>query len=193
MNNFVESDHPRDNAGKFTSGGTGEPKMEKDNDIMAGKGENEQMGIRVYNPTITKKITGEEWAEIEEYSKLLGEEFKGFKGQDAIDKLITEKRGHIKGAFHRDEIGEIDLIWGDNKFGVQHIIKQREKQGVNANEFLGNISDIINKGKVIQNSIRHNFEISYNHKTAVISPTLRGNEINYLLTAFMNYETKSTP
>ena len=57
--------------------------------------------------------------------KLYGEEFKGYKGQAAIDKLLKEQRGHVKGAFHRDDIGDIDLVWGSDTAGLQHIIKQR--------------------------------------------------------------------
>ena len=68
--------------------------------------------------------------------ELLGEEFKGVKGQEAIDKLVLEKKGHVKGAFHREDIGDIDLLWGSDSFGLRHIIKQREDQGINSQEFL---------------------------------------------------------
>lgn len=42
-----------------------------------------------------------------------GEEFKGVKGKEAIKKVIAEKRGHVKDAFTRKDIGGIDLVWGD--------------------------------------------------------------------------------
>jgi hypothetical protein len=59
-------------------------------------------------------------------NEFFGEEFKGIKGKDAINKLLKEKRGHVPDAFIREDIGGITLVWGNNKAGLQHIIKHRE-------------------------------------------------------------------
>jgi hypothetical protein len=140
----------------------------------------------VRNPTISKKITDEEWAEIKEYKKLLGEEFKGYKGQAAIDKLMKEKRGHIKGAFHRDEIGDIDLLWGDNDFGLQHIINKRNKQGKDPDNIISNIDNILENGIVSKdNKFNNNFIVTDRAKNRVIiSQELRGRLIVYVVTAY---------
>ena len=56
-----------------------------------------------------------------------GEEFKGVKGKAAVDRLMKEKRGHVKGAFTRKDIGDIDLVWGNEGMGLAHIIKRRKE------------------------------------------------------------------
>jgi hypothetical protein len=59
----------------------------------------------------------------QEFQKFLGVEFKGYKGQNAVNKLQQEKRGYIVKAFYRNDIGDIALIWGDDKAGLAHILK----------------------------------------------------------------------
>ena len=124
-----------------------------------------------------------------ELSDLLGEEFKGVKGQEAIDKLLQEKRGHVKGAFHRDDIGDIDLLWGDDHVGLQHIIVQREKekQG-HAQEVLSNLSEAIENATYKKRNDRGNFEYSYKKDgleyKIIIAPEWHNEKITYLLTAF---------
>ena len=34
----------------------------------------------------------------------------------------------MPGAFHRDDIGDIDLVWGNKHYGLKHIEKQRNKK-----------------------------------------------------------------
>ncbi|HEB7555869.1 TPA: hypothetical protein RZH79_001044, partial [Campylobacter coli] len=56
-------------------------------------------------------------------------------GKSALQKLLIEKQGQVAGAFHRKDLGDIDLVWGDGNFGLSHIINRREedfiKQGLN--------------------------------------------------------------
>lgn len=58
--------------------------------------------------------------EYQTLKKLLGKEFTGVKGQKAVEKLLQEKQGHVKGAFTRQDIGDIDLVWGNEKQGLCH-------------------------------------------------------------------------
>ncbi|MCD8265629.1 MAG: hypothetical protein LUC33_00600, partial [Prevotellaceae bacterium] len=56
------------------------------------------------------------------------DQFKG-KPKEAFDFLLKKRGGHLKGVFHRDEIGDIDLIWGDAPSddrgkGLAHIIRK---------------------------------------------------------------------
>lgn len=120
----------------------------------------------------------------EEIEKLYGEEFKGYKGQAAIDKLMKEQRGHVKGAFHRDDMGDIDLLWGNDYLGLQHIIKHREEQGINAQQFLSDIAEVVEKGVFLKRGNNGTFEFWYQGKSVVISPEYHGNKVTYLLTAF---------
>ncbi len=71
--------------------------------------------------------------------EFFGEEFAGVKGSDAIEKLLKEKRGHVKNAFTRPEIGGIDLVWGDENGGLLHTIMRRDKMLRNGT---GNISGL---------------------------------------------------
>ena len=120
----------------------------------------------------------------EDITELLGEEFKGVKGQQAVDKLMQEKRGHVKGAFHREDIGDIDLIWGGDTCGLQHILSRREEQGINAREFVQDLAEVVEKGQYRRRNDRGNFEFLHGRKMAVISPELRGNKLTFLVTAF---------
>jgi hypothetical protein len=120
----------------------------------------------------------------QDITKLLGPEYTGYKGQAAIEKLLKEKQGHVKGAFRREDIGEIDLIWGDDTAGLQHIIKQRETQNIDTKQFFNDLTEVVEKGKMLGKNSRGNFEILYNGKEAVVSPELQGNKITFLVTAF---------
>lgn len=118
-------------------------------------------------------------------AKVLGEEYTGIKGQAAIKKILKEKKGHVKDAFTRSDIGGITLIWGDDSVGLQHLIKSREKQGItNIEKFLSNLTDVIENGEVVQINDKGRFEILKDGKMAIIAPSLRDGKITYLLTAF---------
>ncbi len=165
---FKEDEHPRDNDGNFTESGGNKNGYDSRDDLG-----------NVRN-AIEQKSFGE----------LLGQEFKGFKGQSAIDKLMLEKKGHIKGAFYRDDIGNIDLLWGNDAIGLQHIIKQREAQGINILEFVGDLANVIENGRFRKTNSRGNFEIMYNGKIAVVAPEFKGDKITFLLTAFKTHSKK---
>lgn len=85
-------------------------------------------------------------------------EFKG-DGLGAINKLLETKKGFVAGAFYKEGLGDIDLVWGNKDYGLEHILKRREKQAQNqglneqqAKEYALNIvktiPEAIEKGKV---------------------------------------------
>ncbi|KAA8711154.1 PBECR2 nuclease fold domain-containing protein [Helicobacter canis] len=53
------------------------------------------------------------------------------KNKGAIETLLVAKMGHIQGAFHRKELGDIDLVWGDSSKGLEHIIERRMQDFIN--------------------------------------------------------------
>ncbi|BAW77874.1 ftsH protease regulator HflK [Helicobacter pylori] len=57
-------------------------------------------------------------------------EFKG-DGLGAINKLLETKKGFVAGAFYKEGLGDIDLVWGNKDYGLEHILKRREKQAQN--------------------------------------------------------------
>jgi len=117
-------------------------------------------------------------------STILGREYVGYKGQNAIDKLLQEKQGHIKGAFKRDDIGEIDLLWGNDELGLQHIISRREEQGIDVSDFISDIAEVVEKGNFERKNERGRFEFQLGRKIVIISPEIKGNKLTFLLTAY---------
>ncbi|WP_166739660.1 hypothetical protein [Campylobacter sp. US33a] len=73
-------------------------------------------------------------------------------GTRAIKKLMLEKQGQVAGAFHRKDLGDIDLVWGDGNFGLSHIINKRSKQWNNekAIKFISHLDENINNGKLVE-------------------------------------------
>ncbi|MFB1293853.1 DUF3519 domain-containing protein, partial [Helicobacter pylori] len=57
-------------------------------------------------------------------------EFKG-DGLGAINKLLETKKGFVAGAFYKEGLGDIDLVWGtpktkdSNGYGLVHILERR--------------------------------------------------------------------
>jgi hypothetical protein len=125
-------------------------------------------------------------------SNLLGIEYHGYKGQQAVDKLYQEKQGHIKAAFHREDIGDIDILWGNDNIGLQHIIKQRTEQGIDATAFLSTLADTVENGE-FRRVMRidketelpyTNYEIIKNRQVAVVQPEFKGNKFSFIVTAY---------
>ncbi|WP_080383828.1 DUF3519 domain-containing protein [Helicobacter pylori] len=94
-----------------------------------------------------------------------GHNYSEFKndGLGAINKLLETKKGFVAGAFYKEGLGDIDLVWGNKDYGLEHILKRREKQAKNkglneqqAKEYALNIArmipEAIEKGKVGRDS-----------------------------------------
>lgn len=163
---FDESKHPRNENGEFTSNGGSVSANEEDND---------------------KKTTSD-------ISDVLGEEFTGYKGKAAVDKLLTEKKGHVKSAFRNKTFGDIALVYGNERLGLRHIISQRKKQGFTDEKIkslLYDLDDVITNGKVApSNNGRATFEVYKDGKVAIISPSLQGNKFTFVLTAYKSRNKK---
>ncbi|MCQ2922294.1 DUF3519 domain-containing protein, partial [Helicobacter pylori] len=91
-------------------------------------------------------------------------EFKG-DGLGAINKLLETKKGFVAGAFYKEGLGDIDLVWGNKDYGLEHILKRREDQALNngineteAKEYALNvvksIPEIIEKGVKVERNGR---------------------------------------
>jgi len=120
------------------------------------------------------------------FNILMGKEYTGYKGQAAIDKLLQEKQGHIKAAFYHDDIGDIDIFWGDESAGICHIIEERKRRGDNPQKLLKELPTIIERGIVGENAnfpgVREN--IIYKGRIVIVAYELRGHESSAILTAF---------
>ncbi|WP_080387686.1 DUF3519 domain-containing protein [Helicobacter pylori] len=91
-------------------------------------------------------------------------EFKG-DGLGAINKLLETKKGFVAGAFYKEGLGDIDLVWGNKDYGLEHILKRREEQALNngineveAKEYamsvVKTIPEVIDKGVKVERNGR---------------------------------------
>ncbi|GAA9678794.1 DUF3519 domain-containing protein [Helicobacter pylori] len=104
--------------------------------------------------------------------KQFGKNYAEFalKPREALEKLLQEKNGQVAGAAYREDLGEIDFVWGtpktkdSNGYGLAHILEKREKQytrlGLNAEqikerteELLKSIPEVIEKGVLFKDDL----------------------------------------
>lgn len=110
-------------------------------------------------------------------------------GKGALQKLLIEKQGQVAGAFHRKDLGDIDLVWGEvtdkikhKGYGLAHIIDKHPELDLKL------ISDIVDKGKLNnQNNIRYRIEYK-NYIIGLSSEYKKGNKRTFIITAFERYK-----
>ncbi|EGL3837272.1 hypothetical protein IQ299_000891, partial [Campylobacter upsaliensis] len=137
-----------------------------------------------------------------------GENFAGYKGKEAIEKLLEEQRGQVKGAFYKEGLGEIDLVWGEitdlekhKGYGLAHILDKRKSEFVEqgasqseaaqkAAEFAKNeISNIMQNGKII-NKANEATRIETQDYRLILKQNWKGEPTKnkWLVTAYMKKE-----
>ncbi|EAJ3389722.1 hypothetical protein C2F83_08245 [Campylobacter coli] len=123
---------------------------------------------------------------LKEFGKNYAEYYHDGKG--ALQKLLIEKQGQVAGAFHRKDLGDIDLVWGEvidkikhKGYGLAHIIDKHPELDLKL------VSDIIDKGKLNnQNNIR--YRIEYKNYIIGLSSEYKGNKRTFIITAFERYK-----
>lgn len=139
---------------------------EKKNELVAPKNADEVAKTQVVAPQITKEadIKTDKKAELENFRKSLerkngitpikefGTNYAEFyhDGGNAIKKLLAEKQGQVAGAFYKDGLGDIDLVWGNEKMGLAHILARRSEQWgeEKAIRFINHLAENIEKGSI---------------------------------------------
>ena len=114
---------------------------------------------------VAKQKTEEAESDKEEAEKRMGDEepkpvgsgvfgniYNQFKGKvkEAFDFLMKHKGGDLLGVFHRKDVGDIDLVWGDENGGLAHILHKHVGEGksfANVDEAMSHIQNIIETGK----------------------------------------------
>lgn len=80
----------------------------------------------------------------------LGNVYSSFKGKpkEAFWFLINRQEGDVRAVFTRDDIGDIDLVWGDENCGVRHILVKHinEKDFPTVNQMIEAVTNIILHG-----------------------------------------------
>ncbi|MCR8679616.1 MULTISPECIES: DUF3519 domain-containing protein [Campylobacter] len=127
-------------------------------------------------------------------------------GKGAIDKLLTERQGQVAGAFEREELGDIDLVWGEvtdpikhKGYGLAHILDKRMaefmEQGLNkeqaeakAIELINKLPDIIKNGNLIKDD-KGRLRIEFDNFIVGIKDNWKGKPTNkWIVTSYINKE-----
>ena len=124
-------------------------------------------------------------------------------GKGAINKLLVEKQGQVAGAFEREGLGDIDLVWGEfevvkgdikgyglSKIEAKHLNDFAIFEGNTPQEKMANgIAEIIEKGEIkIDNNSRTTIVYNKNDKVYKIGlkQNWKGNptENKWIVTAY---------
>ncbi|WP_104719348.1 PBECR2 nuclease fold domain-containing protein [Helicobacter pullorum] len=120
-------------------------------------------------------------------------------GANAIAKILREKQGQVAGAFYKEELGDIDVVWGDSHFGLQHILERRTqdfiKEGLSeaeakakAKEFVESIPKIIESGKVVKDD-KGRLRIEFDNFIVGIKDNWKGKPTNkWIVTSYTKKE-----
>ncbi|MBR8466178.1 hypothetical protein KDE13_07480 [Campylobacter sp. faydin G-140] len=84
---------------------------------------------------------------IKEFGTNYAEFYHDAKG--AVRKLLTERNGQVAGAFHRDNLGDIDLVWGDSKIGLNKIIERHVDDFKEFGGVENGLDEIVKNGEVV--------------------------------------------
>lgn len=81
-----------------------------------------------------------------------GNVYNQFKGKvmQAVKFLTKHGSGDLLGVFHRNGVGDIDMVWGDEGGGLCHILNKHinDKDFPTVKELVSRIEDIVNNGAV---------------------------------------------
>ncbi|EAL53382.1 conserved hypothetical protein [Campylobacter upsaliensis RM3195] len=118
-----------------------------------------------------------------------GINFEGFKGKEAVLKLLEEKRGQVKGAFYKEGLGEIDLVWGDDSFGLKHILN---KHGGEFENLARELSEAVENGKIVKDD-KGRLRLEYENKIVGIKDNWKGKKTaHWVVTAYVKKEKEAS-
>ncbi|EPT1527797.1 PBECR2 nuclease fold domain-containing protein [Campylobacter upsaliensis] len=118
-----------------------------------------------------------------------GENFAGYKGKEAVDKLLSEKRGQVKGAFYKEGLGEIDLVWGDKNYGLEHILN---KHGGEFKNLARELSEAVENGKIVKDD-KGRLRLEYENKIVGIKDNWKGEKTaHWVVTAYVKKEKEAS-
>ncbi|GAA7151340.1 DUF3519 domain-containing protein [Helicobacter pylori] len=119
-----------------------------------------------------------------------GHNYSEFKndGLGAINKLLETKKGFVAGAFYKEGLGDIDLVWGNKDYGLEHILKRRESDAIDkgmskeeakkyALEIINNIPNIISDGKLSKDDLGR-LKIEFKNQRVGLNDSWKGEKLN---------------
>ncbi|MFT2661084.1 DUF3519 domain-containing protein, partial [Helicobacter pylori] len=147
-----------------------------------------------------------------------GPNYSEFKndGLGAINKLLETKKGFVAGAFHKEGLGDIDLVWGTPKtkdsdgYGLAHILERRipneMKKGLSETEakeyalnIVKSIPEVLDKGTKGTDSLGRVF-VDYGNKRVGLNNEWKNEKLenHWVISSYELYDTekqalRSTP
>nr|WP_000568562.1 DUF3519 domain-containing protein [Helicobacter pylori] len=142
-------------------------------------------------------------------------EFKG-DGLGAINKLLETKKGFVAGAFYKEGLGDIDLVWGtpktkdSNGYGLAHILERRisneMKKGLSETEakkyalnIVKSIPEVLEKGSKGTDHLGRVF-VNYGNKRVGLNNEWKKEKLenHWVISSYGLYDTekqalRSTP
>ncbi|PUD43985.1 hypothetical protein C2R67_02170, partial [Helicobacter pylori] len=142
-------------------------------------------------------------------------EFKG-DGLGAINKLLETKKGFVAGAFYKEGLGDIDLVWGtpktkdSNGYGLAHILERRisneMKKGLSETEakeyalnIVKSIPEVLEKGTKGTDHLGRVF-VNYGNKRVGLNNEWKKEKLenHWVISSYELYDTekqalRSTP
>ncbi|WP_437342284.1 DUF3519 domain-containing protein [Helicobacter pylori] len=119
-----------------------------------------------------------------------GHNYSEFKndGLGAINKLLETKKGFVAGAFHKEGLGDIDLVWGNKDYWLEHILKRRESDAIDkgmskeeakkyALKIINNIPNIISNGKLSKDDLGR-LKIEFKNQRVGLNDSWKGETLN---------------
>ena len=113
------------------------------------------------------------------------------KGSQAVSKLIGEKSGQVAGAFSKKGLGDIDLIWGDDKIGLKKIINKHIRDFDELGGLAVGLEKIIDDGELV--TAKNGVQTIYykDFKLGLSKGWHSEGENKWIITAYKNNKGKS--
>ncbi|WRD52620.1 DUF3519 domain-containing protein [Helicobacter pylori] len=139
-----------------------------------------------------------------------GPNYSEFKndGLGAINKLLETKKGFVAGAFYKEGLGDIDLVWGtpktkdSNGYGLAHILERRisneMKKGLNETEakeyalnIVKSIPEVLEKGTKGTDSLGRVF-VDYGNKRVGLNNVWKNEKLenHWVISSYELYDTE---
>ncbi len=92
------------------------------------------------------------------------------------------------GAFYKEGLGDIDLVWGNKDYGLEHILKRRESDAIDkgmskeeakkyALKIINNIPNIISNGKLSKDDLGR-LSIEFTNQRVGLNDSWKGETLN---------------
>ncbi len=110
------------------------------------------------------------------------------KAKEYAHLLEKEQSGYVKDVFYNNELGNIDLNWGNEKGGLKHIIDKhinKRDDFTSLDEAIDTIENVLANGKMTEQGTNRSFDYG-GYRVSVA----QSNEGNWVITAFDKTRSK---